>query len=280
MVLFTLTSALRLDMESHRMMTPGPPEGKIYDELEKTLPDILERYLTDHKDEECSLCNTDQKWLFIAATGRSGSTTTLNMLQSIPGIHLAGENNGTVAELLKLYKVLPFIQSHGYQGFNGSWGHGPISERSVLCALQDYVEALIGKPAQADPKRIGFKEIRWEEETLDFMLKLFPCAQIVTQTRRNLTQQSQSEFWGEKPEAIQELQRATSLLEAWQRNHTDVAFHMHLEDFSPDRFNALLRWLGVQGCQFKNVCHANPNGNTDHDASSDVQVDGTCSIAT
>jgi len=278
MVLFTLTSALRLDMESHRMMTPGPPEGKIYDELEKkTISDILERYLTHRKVEECSLCNTDQKWLFIAATGRSGSTTTLNMLQNIPGIHLAGENHGAVADLLKLYDKA--IQLHKSGSIvHGSWGHGPISERTVLCALQDYVKALIGKPTQADPKRIGFKDIIWEEETLDFMLKLFPCAQIVTQTRRNLTQQSQSEFWGEKPEAIQELQRATSLLEAWQRNHTDVAFHMHLEDFSPDRFNALLRWLGVQGCQFKSVCHANLNGY--HDASSDVQVDGTCSIAT
>lgn len=283
MVLFTLAGALRSGRKGLKMMIPGPPEGEIYAALRnQTSTHIFDKLLYPDlvmREMECSLCNRDQEWLFIAATGRSGSTTTLNMLQSIPGIYLAGENSGVMAELLELYDKAP----SGTGSRRGAWAHGPVSETSVLCALQDYVKALIGKSTQAVTKRIGFKEVRWSKETLDFMLKLFPCAQIVVQTRTELKQQKQSAWYQGDETAQVVLEKDTDLLETWQRNHTDQTFPMHLEDFSPDRFNTLLRWLGVQGCQFKNVCHANdsklhPRGY--NDASSDVQVDGTCSFAT
>mmetsp|Transcript_8251 Transcript_8251/g.10770 ORF Transcript_8251/g.10770 Transcript_8251/m.10770 type:complete len:149 (-) Transcript_8251:1950-2396(-) len=52
----------------------------------------------------CDLCH-DYDWVFILGTGRSGSTTILSMINSIPGFYLAGEN-GKAIEILY---TLPFF---------------------------------------------------------------------------------------------------------------------------------------------------------------------------
>jgi hypothetical protein len=41
-------------------------------------------------------------WLFILATGRSGSTTILSMLNQVPEISLSGENNDLLGSLISV----------------------------------------------------------------------------------------------------------------------------------------------------------------------------------
>ena len=40
---------------------------------------------------QCNLCE-DHRWLFILATGRSGSTSLLEAMNSLPRVRLSGEN--------------------------------------------------------------------------------------------------------------------------------------------------------------------------------------------
>lgn len=268
------------DLQVLSAVTSGPPEGKLFAALKNQTFDTFFAYLNATRGHKryCSLCSGYPKWVLIAATGRSGSTTTLNMLQRIPGFHLAGENNGIMSELRELY--VKTREGLGFdQARHGSYGHGPISEERILCALQQYVKALLGKPKDPHPLRIGFKEASWNKETLDFASILFPCAQIVIQTRQDLLQQSHSAWWSERANALEDLQNKTGILENWQRNHPENTFLMHLEDFSVDRFNTLLGWLGVSGCHYTSVCHANANDGYE-DASSDVHIEGSCSVAT
>ena len=45
-------------------------------------------------ESRCNLCS--RKWLFVAATDRSGSTTIMNMLNQIPGFRIHGENRDLI----------------------------------------------------------------------------------------------------------------------------------------------------------------------------------------
>ena len=46
----------------------------------------------------------DDKVVIICATGRSGSTTMLRLLNTIPNSNICGENNGAIINLLEFYK--------------------------------------------------------------------------------------------------------------------------------------------------------------------------------
>jgi hypothetical protein len=225
---------------------------------------------------ECDLC-VDEKveWLFISATGRSGSTTTLNMLQAIPGIHLAGENEA-LDSIMDLYNkaMSPAVGVSGED--DGAWSHGERSKKQIKCALQLYVKGLLGS-YEKGTKIVGFKEVRFMKEDLIFFSEtLFPCARFVVQTRKDVQAQQNSKTYRQWDMDAQVLWQTTKALEDWQKAHDSRSIALHLEDFSVETFNNLLTWAGVSGCQYINVCHANDGGYGDDSAS--VQIEGKCKI--
>jgi hypothetical protein len=172
------------------------------------------------------------------------------------------------------------VQSSIKWAESGPWGHGPISEKRLLCALQAYMKALTGIPDKARAQRIGFKEIRWDKNTLTFASTLFPCAQIITLTRKNVSKQSHSGLWHDQDknqDACKKLLRQTETLEAWHRDHPQQTYSIKLEDFSVDMFNSLLKWIGVNGCHYTEVCHSNADNGYQNDTDH-VHIEGTCLI--
>jgi hypothetical protein len=62
----------------------------------------------------CDLCK-DHDWVFVLGTGRSGSTSVIEMVNTIPGVFLAGENFGQVLQMREMYdstvKIVDVYQS-------------------------------------------------------------------------------------------------------------------------------------------------------------------------
>lgn len=245
------------------------------------LPDMEMQHIINGKysaHDDCDLlCHGNQSWLFILGTGRSGSTTALEMVDAIPGFQLAGENNGIMNTLLDLYHSFQVTNAHG-QG--GAWSHGEISENRLLCRMQKFVKTMIGKFDEETTKVIGFKEIRHHKhDVLAFFKKVFPGARLLINTRKDLDEQHLSGTWHTSVEA---LENHTLELDLFQKQNPADTFKLLLEEYSKDLFNGMLRFLGVTGCSYAWVAHAN-NGNLSYGYESDLDsaakaVIGECSI--
>jgi len=220
----------------------------------------------------CDLCN-DRNWIFIAAVGRDGSTTIVDMLNAIPGFYIAGENYNIVEQLLEVYGKANRI---GWSSQGGPFQHAPVSELGVLCAMQLLTKELIGATSLATSRAVGFKEIRWSKDELDFMLQAFPCAHFIVTTRIDVEAQSHSGFWPDKPDALTIIKEQKALLEQWQSNHIDRTTWLPLEKFSVAEFNHMLQWLNVTGCKFASVCHSNHHGSYTPDPQHAI-IKGSCS---
>lgn len=206
----------------------------------------LFRRLVALAPEDCDLCNTSEKWLFLLATGRSGSTTTLDMMNTVEGITLAGENVDVIPTLGKL---LQRADERAAQAADGRFGPGPVSRKSLLCAMQEYTRGIIGTFNRSSTKYIGFKDIRLHKDSMKLYDEIFPCARYIVQTRKNTAAQarSQARRWHG---TLATVKSQTSILQKWYEKHSDASYGLQLENFSIATFNNVLQWLGVSGCQF------------------------------
>ena len=132
-------------------------------------------------------------WLFIAATGRSGSTSLLEMVNQLPGVYLEGENMGLFESLFTLKEdatkdLQEFhedeIRARVHKGV-GSFYRAPgyVSPTASLDAIaQEFVEVYVlgakGSAFRAREEKarlVGFKEIRFKNaQELDYLIHLFP----------------------------------------------------------------------------------------------------------
>jgi hypothetical protein len=216
------------------------------------------------EDFRCDDGHDDQNWLFILASGRSGSTSTLQMVNAIPGYAIGGENFGIMDYFRNLRDRLHAQVLHVAMQEAAFVTHGTLSRRSILCDLQAYTRHTIGEP-RMQASTIGFKEVRHsKKEELDPFLTLFPRAKFIINTR-NASTQAQSGFHKKEHDSIDELEQMNNDLRAWAQTHSDVTFDLRLEDFSVKRFNEMLHWLGITNCRFTRVAHANDGGYTNHD---------------
>jgi hypothetical protein len=219
-------------------------------------------------DPACDLCSV-YNWTFIIGTGRSGSTTILEMANLIEGVSLAGENFGQVNYLQEMHDKAVHTASMG-QGpapAHGPWKHGHINTARLLCDHQQYLMHIMGKSSanSAEDQQlsmVGFKEIRHlDTTTLDFFKVLFPCARYIVNIRRNVAQQHKSGF--QKKKSTEVLQHSNAVLESWAQHNKERCFFLPLEDFSLESFNTLFHWLTWDqhaGCAYTSVIHANANG--------------------
>lgn len=82
-------------------------------------------------------CTTRPVNVVIVATGRSGSTTIMSMLNLVPGVYIAGENAGAAAILSDLYKAAQTTTQHN--GWEGPWKHKPIDAFKLECDMRQYL---------------------------------------------------------------------------------------------------------------------------------------------
>ena len=207
----------------------------------------------------CDICRNNT-WVFVVATGRSGSTTILEMLNAIPSLYLAGENKGMAKCLHELYEDAKRtgFGPRGTPTDIGAWYHADVKKKEILCELQRYARTAIG--AIGIHAAIGWKEIRYDLRQLDFMKELFPCAKFVVNFRKDTESQHRSQF--HRQTTVEALTKRNEDLVNWSNENRESAFQIPLEEFSIQNFNRLVRWLNVSECTFSKVAHANRNGYT------------------
>eukprot|EP00040_Diaphanoeca_grandis_P043548 m.268400 g.268400 ORF g.268400 m.268400 type:complete len:268 (+) comp78342_c0_seq1:188-991(+) len=218
----------------------------------------------------CDLCH-DNKWVFVVATGRSGSTTIMSMLNSVPGMYISGENLNIEGSFLDLITKATTTGFDERLKNKGAWAHKKVNRTKLLCDLQLYARDAIGVTPNLKPtiEFIGWKEIRYGSiAQLDFLLTLFPCAKIIVNVRKDVMQQynSQKKSWhlnhstADEEADVRSLQKRTDMTVAWEKKQNPAnTFFLPLEEFTIERFNEMIRWIGVDSgsCVFKHIAHTN-----------------------
>ena len=196
----------------HALYSHGMPCGLVI----ITLFSVLSLQAASHG--ACDLCR--DRWLFVVATGRSGSTTMMEMLTSIPGVYIAGENGDLAGSLFRIHQSL------------GAMMRTNSAKNEEKCMLQFLAKQVIGS-INKDVRIIGWKEIRYNNvKVLRFMRRVFPCAQFVVNVRHDIVAQHHSKFHIHTDISV--LQRKHDMLFSWASHQPPAYVHqLALEDFSP-----------------------------------------------
>eukprot|EP00928_Gymnodinium_smaydae_P052779 TRINITY_DN36944_c0_g1_i1.p1 TRINITY_DN36944_c0_g1~~TRINITY_DN36944_c0_g1_i1.p1 ORF type:complete len:364 (-),score=46.68 TRINITY_DN36944_c0_g1_i1:182-1216(-) len=252
----------------------------------RPLADMLQMHEGRTNDSVCDLC--EQNWVFILGSGRSGSTSVLSMLNSLPDAYVIGETHGALSHLLDFY-----LGVFRYRGFYPrpekdvasqdyldppdevtAYSHALRSQRQTLCAIQAVAKSLMGYVDLSKYKLLGFKEIMYHSpEMLNFLTHVFPCAKFLVNVRSDMAAQAESTFW--KRNQMSQLKSITRSLRQFQAEDPASRYLLELEHFSVEYFNKMLTWLGISGCTFTQVAQANSNGSK-YTSAAPAPVKGAC----
>jgi len=228
----------------------------------------------------CKPC--DRKFLIIMSVGRGASTTLTWMMDQLPGVRMAGENNDL---LKKVHDTLSETVYHpifmGEAGRKGSsWGHNKIQRGTVACAVQHIFETINQPlPQDIDDKEtiIGFKTVRFHENItmknlskyVQFVKESFPCARIIVNIRSDveaLTASIKKQKWSKGVETSlisAEAKLGLSNLKQIAKLFGEQAILLDSTKWTKnvDEINRVVDWLGFEStCHFKEIMELNTNG--------------------
>jgi hypothetical protein len=162
----------------------------------------------------CSPCN--RRFLFIIATGRSGSTTLLKMFNKLPNVRLSGENWNALFEASKLATFFSDSDKKSRYFYNnelvtkgqfesekieeGAFAHNAIPLGSMGCVMQSFMRRIdppdysvnalpYYDPVEEATTVLGAKIIRiphgnWgPKKAAQFFQENFPCARFIINIR-------------------------------------------------------------------------------------------------
>jgi hypothetical protein len=105
-----------------------------------------------------------RRWLVILAEGRSGSTTLTEMIATLPGVRMAGENKDAIGKYYSFQKDVE--KGLGNPSNNGGFRHQPIPPETWSCLSQHLFE-VINPPSYSnlddETTILGFKTVRLHE---------------------------------------------------------------------------------------------------------------------
>jgi len=210
-------------------------------------------------------------YVFIVTYGRSGSTLLQHLLNTLDGVMVRGENNGTLW--------------HMFQAWHALDSAGPIRELRARGAATDAMRPWFGAELiepdavghefarlfqrqvlnlPSDIRMGGFKEIRVHGDPdlfpdyLDFITRFFPGSRFVFNTR-NHDAVARSAWWAIcDPDFVRaSLQEAETLFHAYAAAHSDRCVMLHYDTYINDRtaLEPLFALIGRQptAAQVENV---------------------------
>ena len=211
----------------------------------------------------------DGNWVFIIATGRSGSTTVLDMLNLVPSIELSGEKGSSFCGLWsKMYadqrQILLDSQAENPAFLSVASGlqRTDAANRTDLAVSHSMCTWLKGieprSPTKAFVMTHGFKEIR--PCYVPLLKRAFPHAKFILNYREDVEAQSHSQGFAamDSAHAVQYIEvKAETYRQELRGSET---FDLPLESFNVSTFNRLLQWLGIDDCTYRGVLHSNAHG--------------------
>lgn len=249
----------------------------------------------------CSPCQ--KRFLIVIATGRSASTTLTWMLNELPGVRMAGENNNTLKAILDMKEnVWNHTSFQRGEIKKTAWGHHPIPNQTFACAAQKIIETINPPELTLDNARfkddesrndiVGFKTIRFERgispdhyyRMVDFVKENFPCSRVIVNTNSNTTRQVESyraAKFGEKRISEKTFIKRNRILKHVSELFGDQAYFLDSAQWTRDvaKLNAAVQWLGFDpSCQFTETLSFNTGGGKGfgHDRTTFSQRDPKC----
>lgn len=210
------------------------------------------------------------------------------MLNLLPGVRMAGENNAHLAFGLLAVEHLEATEAFNLESqeeVNGPWRYHPIPKQSYACTVQHLYEG-INPPSEQNLAKgnkyddsdaiLGFKTVRlhgkefpddWQY-VADYLIQNFPCARFIINVRSDVERQVES--WNKNfaseldAEEVRYCNRKLSQTAAYMGQDRARLLDM-LEWSKRDNsgvvvLNDLIEWLGFVDCKYKSLLHSNKDG--------------------
>ena len=188
----------------------------------------------------------DDKIVLICATGRSGSTTLLRLINTIPNSNICGENFGSVFCLLDFYTKLKFTFKNHRKEFRTSIKDYQINQKPAWYNSMNYFEIvrmikeMIVKMFKNNHNTSiwGFKEIRYDSGNIKYLKifkELFPQTQVLLQIRNIETQRYSGWYKDDGDESVQFLTEYNKDILDFSKQNADWCFLTTFESMLSDR---------------------------------------------
>lgn len=200
--------------------------------------------------------------VFVVTYGRSGSTLVQNLLNSLPGYCIRGENANALGPLARAWSHVARsanIRAMAQSGVQTTPEHpwfgaeGISADRWGRALAEAFVREVLAPPPGT--RVAGFKEIRWGGTAdemrliLDFAHRFFPGARFVFNTR-NPDDVARSAWWAEMPreQALRRIAEMNARFEAYLRDFPGRAIALHYDDYvaDPEGLRPLFTFLGEE----------------------------------
>ena len=234
----------------------------------------------------CTPCN--RRFLFIIATGRSGSTTLLRMFHELPGVRLAGENFNELYIASQLYTNLEkdnhfsnekWIAKGRYTQtkMDGAFQHNALPIGTLSCVTQSLVEMLDPPELSEDTFEmeddsrtiLGMKVIRLQKgnwspsQAAKFLRDSFPCGRFIINIRSDIEAQIESVksnfHYNVSTDKINSENDFLLKLKD-ELGHSAIKIDMTYWKDNVKNLNHVLDWLGFEDCAFNTIVHENHDG--------------------
>lgn len=201
-----------------------------------------------------------ERFVFIVTYGRSGSTLLQNLLNTLPGYQIRGENENTTLHLAQAWGVLRFSDQVNGRRRAGTksdqtspwYGAERIEADAYGVALAESFVRNVLRPSEG-VRVSGFKEIRYHLHPkgfwrhLNFLASCFPDAKFIFNTR-NHDDVAQSGWWRDRdPTEVDEVLTAAERLYADYAARFPARCHsLHYDDYvaDPRTLRGLFDFLG------------------------------------
>lgn len=188
------------------------------------------------------------RFVFVVTYGRSGSTLTQGLLNTLPRALVRGENDLYVLPLYRAWaQVRAFKKLHDKHARKGSrsafYGLDEMHPGEfVACTRGLMIHQLLGSVKRREVDVLGFKEVLWHrvdpEETetfFEFFDKVFPGALYVL-NRRDHARVSTSGFWRQEDpdEVLRAIQRVEDIQDFLVRTRPERTLRTQYELLTSD----------------------------------------------
>lgn len=187
----------------------------------------------------------DDKVVILCATGRSGSTTMLRLLNTIPNSNICGENNAAIINLLEFYKNIKYttvtktIQTYNstsleqivnQRRMSPSW-YNSYNYNAIVMTIRTMIINLFKN--KKETTLWGCKEIRFLDgkiELLKELKELFPQLKVIIHVKKDIVVQSKSQWHAEDKKSIVKLAKYNNEFFKFYQRNKDYCYFSTFED--------------------------------------------------
>jgi hypothetical protein len=240
----------------------------------------------------------------VITNGRSASTTLTWMLDLLPGVRMAGENNNAIQHIKDMIDSIFSMKPMRIDSSRlSAWYHNPIPAGALGCVSQHMIETIVPPVMlnkthvvpRAATEIIGFKTIRLIPlisidkipGIVDFLNDHFPCTRYIVNHRSDVEEQAESQikaFQHKKivkdsvDDKISQLEHEFNRLSKFAELMGDRAMIIDSSNWTEHvgELNKAVRWLGFSKCEFDKVLELNTKNDYGATGPSKIKMNSQC----